>query len=578
MKLRLKFFLVSALIAIIPMTVLTSVAYHQYVHVTEDRISAIVSEQFNNLVQATSSTFSSIQRAFHMMTFYEESGSSVVSSLKRVNQSDAPLTPYQQYQESNNVHHFCQNVSYSFEDIHAVYVFDASGTLFTHINTDYMGLQTSPDITNTMWYEETRALNGSIYITAQETDLLSNTSKDVLLFARSITDYITHELIGTIVFECSPSVFHLDQSNALGDSSFITLKNTSNQVILYTNYPNKNIPSYETLIPAPMVKQIPNTTLELSLIYDHNSLSQEYKIITIYFLAFAFLCILLTLILSYIFSHSLVRPIEALTNQMLHTNTVQVTPIISNYSNRPDEIGILYRQYSSMLDTLNTYIKEQYQNKLIVLDSQMKSLEARINSHFLFNTLEAINSMAEIDGHHEISTMSLSLGRMFRYAIKTESELVTLKQELNHVLDYVAIQSIRFNNRFHLSVHIPDSLFEKRILKLILQPLVENALIHGLNYCIYGDNICVDAISIEDNICITVSDNGQGMSTQKLSKLQESLKQESTFTELGRRDKQSIGLKNIQSRIELYYGKGYGLSITSQPEKGTSIQITIPNL
>ena len=83
----------------------------------------------------------------------------------------------------------------------------------------------------------------------------------------------------------------------------------------------------------------------------------------------------------------------------------------------------------------------------------MKSLEARINSHFLFNTLESINSLAEIDENEDIATMSLALGNMFRYAIKTESELVTLEQELRHVQDYVAIQSIRFDNRFHLSVY-----------------------------------------------------------------------------------------------------------------------------
>lgn len=382
-----------------------------------------------------------------------------------------------------------------------------------------------------------------------------------------------------VVFEFSPETFHLNQSNVLGNSSFITLTNLENGDILYSNYSAENMPySANQSIGTAMRQQIPNTSLELTLIYDHDSLLRDYNKVAFYFLIFALLCISFSLILSYIFSHSLVRPIEALTDQMLHTTADQLSPVLSDYSDRRDEIGILYRQYFSLLDTLNTYIKEQYQNKLIVLDAQMKSLEARINSHFLFNTLEAINSMAELEENEEIATMSLALGRMFRYTIKTESELVTLEQELQHVQDYVAIQTIRFNNRFHLSVHVPEELYPKRVLKLILQPLIENALIHGLNFCTCGDEIRIDALLNHENIQITISDNGQGMSVSQIEEIRSTLDAEASFTELGYRTKQSIGLKNVHSRIELYYGKGYGLTISSKLNQGTSIQITLPNI
>lgn len=579
MKLRIKFFLISSLIAIIPSVALTFIAYQQYVNAIDDHISSIVAEQFQNLVQSVNGTYATIQRAFHMMTYYEESSTSVVNSLKRLNNQNLELTPYEKYQEYNNIHHFCSTVNSSFDGIFSCYVFDASGSLVTFQNTDYISHYTSYNCIAETWYQNILDANGEIYICTRDTDILSDTPHNLILFAKSVTNYKTHQPIGIIVFEFSSEIFHLDYSNALGTSGIITLSNRKNGETIYSSIDSEEdsiflLNSANTIL----TQEIPDTGLNLCLMYDHSSLLHNYNKVAISFLIFALLCIIFVLILSYIFSHSLVHPIEILSDQMLHTDTSHLEPMYSEQTTRPDEIGILYRQYYSLLDTLNTYIKDQYQNKLMVLDAQMKSLEARINSHFLFNTLEAINSMAELNENEEIATMSLALGRMFRYAIKTESELVTLEQELTHVTDYIAIQSIRFNNRFQFLLHIPQELYDKRMLKLILQPIVENALAHGLNYCTYGNEIAITGCITNNNIQITISDNGQGISEEELVQLRSSLNAETSFTNPSPENNQSIGLKNIQSRIELYYGKGYGLTIFSSLNHGTSIQITIPNL
>lgn len=208
----------------------------------------------------------------------------------------------------------------------------------------------------------------------------------------------------------------------------------------------------------------------------------------------------------------------------------------------------------------------------------MKSLEARINSHFLFNTLASISSIAEIDGSERLSTMSISLGNMFRYAIKTKSELVTIRDELNHVNDYIMIQSIRFDNAFRFTVNLPESMMSLNVLKLILQPLVENAIIHGLQNCQAGSLIEITGSLKPPFILLTVADDGQGMTGSQLDALLSSLKEEAAFTELGHRSNSGIGIKNIDSRIRLYYGDSYGLSIDSSPGHGTSITIKLPIL
>ena len=248
------------------------------------------------------------------------------------------------------------------------------------------------------------------------------------------------------------------------------------------------------------------------------------------------------------------------------------------YLNRTDEIGTLYNEYNAMVESLNAAVKQDYHNKLVNLDAQMKSLEARINSHFLFNTLESINSMAELEDNEQIATMSQALGNMFRYTLKTKSELVSVQDELNHVNDYVTIQRIRFDERFRLEVDMEDSFKQEQVLKLILQPLVENALYHGLKYCSCGDLISIIGRKEGDYLIIHVRDNGMGMDKETLKLLQERLMEEASFTELGQRNKQSIGLKNIHSRIELYYGRGYGLSITSEEGNFTDVQIKLPIL
>ena len=317
--------------------------------------------------------------------------------------------------------------------------------------------------------------------------------------------------------------------------------------------------------------------LRLTMVMDYTNLAKEFNITAVLIILICAVCITGYIIFAYIISRYMVRPVEHLSHKMSSQSghsLIQST----RYLNRTDEIGTLYNEYNAMVESLNAAVKQDYQDKLVLLDAQMKSLEARINSHFLFNTLEAINSIAELEDNETIATMSLALGNMFRYTLKTQSELVTVQDELGHVNDYVTIQRIRFDNRFHLDLDISSEYLDNKVLKLILQPLVENALYHGLNYCTTGDTITIRAYTENNCLMIDVHDNGQGMDIETLTKLQSSLMEEASFTELGHRNKQSIGLKNIHSRIELYYGKGYGLTVTSIHGEWTNIQIRLPIL
>lgn len=389
-------------------------------------------------------------------------------------------------------------------------------------------------------------------------------------------DVYTHKTLGMLVVDCNPDIFDLSTANTMPDITLLTIENTSTNDVLYTNFEEVDA-NFSEKNRKVMQHELNLEPLRLVAVIDYASLYSEYNITGRMMLALSLICVILTLFLSYFFARSITRPVEHLSRKMA-AQTGHTLALSGQYLNRTDEIGTLYNEYNAMVESLNAAVKQDYHNKLVNLDAQMKSLEARINSHFLFNTLESINSMAELEDNEQIAIMSQALGNMFRYTLKTKSELVSVQDELNHVNDYVTIQRIRFDERFRLEVDMDESFKQEQVLKLILQPLVENALYHGLKYCSCGDLISIIGRKEGDYLIMHVRDNGMGMDQETLKLLQERLMEEASFTELGQRNKQSIGLKNIHSRIELYYGRGYGLSITSEEGKYTDVQIKLPIL
>lgn len=575
MKLKKRLLLFFTAITIIPLTCMTIFAYKQYVHIINKHITTIADNQYDHLSTKVRESYKSIRQTLSFLTFYSTDENSILSTLRHLKRMDQDISDYDMYLASENIKTACQSVMYNQNYIEGIYVFTSDRSVFGHSRTSGGGISSTYDPVNDDWYQETIALNGSIYISPLDVYPMFGTDSECFFIAHLIRDVDRHfKPLGVIVLEYSPELFDLSQENALTDISQITLTNTTNQTVMYTNKEECSLDITPTKQNS-TVKFVFLTPFELSMTIDYNTLSSEYNTTLILLLALAVLCVICILLFLLQLTRSFINPIQELSDQMVQ-KPIAPADFSSGHENRKDEIGILYRQYNNMIIEINRFIKTEYQNKLILLDSQMKALEARINSHFLFNTLESINSMAELADQKQISTMALALAHMFRYAIKTESELVTIKDELNHVLDYITIQQIRCDNQFEFVQDIPEELYSQKILKLIFQPIVENSLTHGLEYGNSGDMILLSAKIEQELLLITISDNGKGIPEDHLTLLKQQLHEEASFMELGHRKKESIGLKNIQSRIELYYGKGYGLTVDSTESNGTQIGIRIP--
>ena len=223
-------------------------------------------------------------------------------------------------------------------------------------------------------------------------------------------------------------------------------------------------------------------------------------------------------------------------------------------------------------------------NSAEIFDKQteLTALQSQINPHFLYNTLESIRGQALMDDNREIAGMVEALSSFFRYSISRKGKLVTLREELANINNYMLIQCYRFNNRFSLEVLIDEEdeeAYDFLIPKLIIQPVVENAIYHGLEEKLEGGRVTIEVIVTDKTLILTISDNGSGIEGAALAKLNQWIHSPSMRVEEEGGQKQhntGIALPNIHKRIQLLFGEEYGVNVYSTVGQGTDVEITIP--
>lgn len=222
--------------------------------------------------------------------------------------------------------------------------------------------------------------------------------------------------------------------------------------------------------------------------------------------------------------------------------------------------------------------EEEKQLELIKKRIDLYTLQGQINPHFLYNTLDSIRSKALLDGQKEIASMTEILSRFFRYCISNEESLVQIREETNHVLDYYHIQKFRFEERFSMEIQAEtEEIYNCFIPRMTLQPLVENAMIHGLEKVSRKGLIVIKLIATEKKILITVSDNGVGMDLFQLDRLNGRMNQ-MLIAGSKRGAHNSIAVTNVNARIKMTFGEEYGIYYRSMVNEGTDAVVTIPRI
>lgn len=274
-------------------------------------------------------------------------------------------------------------------------------------------------------------------------------------------------------------------------------------------------------------------------------------------------CIILIFQVSDRMSGFFAKKVELLLSSMQEVEQGNLT--VQIHDECPDEMGRLTNSFQRMIDELNRLVVEDYQNKITLKETQLMALQAQINPHFLYNCLSLINSRALINRQTEISQMAQLLSTFYRTTLNKGKSETSLANEIRNVKSYVDIQLLLNDNAFDVAYQIDDQLPSQEVPNLLLQPLVENAIMHGIlpNQEKRRGKLFLSVTRVDDRILFTIMDNGLGIEAEKIPLL--------TQTQSG-----GYGLKNVHERIQLTYGEAYGLSINSILNESTMITFAIP--
>lgn len=348
------------------------------------------------------------------------------------------------------------------------------------------------------------------------------------------------------------------------------------QQLIYSNLKSENIE---------LIASLPDGThVEENVIYSIETLNgSHWRVVGVSFvqelitdslwelgriIIFVGLLILIVMaVISFILSKVVSRPIRTFAEEMeqFEQNTADFTyePV-----GGVREVRILSESFGHMVKKLQDLmgtIKDEQQN---LRKTELRALQAQINPHFLYNTLDSISWMTERGKKDEVVEMVNALATLFRISISKGHELIPIRNEIQHAESYLQIQSYRYKNQFSYEFNVEEDCLDYLCNKITLQPIIENAIYHGINGLVDGGRITITVKSQDDNIVMTVEDNGNGMTDEQIE----------TIMNKDRSDKTGIGIKNVNDRLKIYFGNEYGITIHSELDEGTKVIILMPKI
>jgi len=309
------------------------------------------------------------------------------------------------------------------------------------------------------------------------------------------------------------------------------------------------------------------------LVVDQSKFHSEVRYHTINTLVIGILLCILTSLVIFAITSMLSRSLEKVTIAMKNAEYGNLSTSINENDIFPIELKIIAKAFNSMMERMIILIEQINIASSNQRDAEIKALEAQINPHFLYNILDNINWMAVENEQYEISKMIVALAKMLRYSINQSNKMVTLEEDISWVEQYISFQQIRFKNNFKYTITIDPSLLKNKIYKLMLQPFIENAIIHGFKN--RDENLLQISIWSEKSLFIQILDNGNGIEPELLKKIKVLGEKNSNEEEKSKIDEYHIGLTNAIGRMKMYYGNNVCFRIESQKNMGTKVSIII---
>lgn len=570
MKLRRKILLAIILLVFIPVILMGSISYYSFSRAMENKSNTFY---WVSLLE----TDRKLKFALNEVTTVSNSAIAQPLIQQLVKQPNFAVT-YEQKQDINNLINHPMITSFG------LYSKDKLQYQFN----EAMSLQ---ELKQQSWYGAMETAEGRPVWVGPGENGSAASGKPVLIQARLIKDYYSLEDIGALVIYVKPDILDQvfwdavtlkqgdillvnKQGNIVFDKSgsyigertefpFLTQEEPEGKGYYTTKYQGE--PSLITYLPSH------NKDWYLVAITPSKLIASESNSIR----NIAIVLVLVSLISAFLFDRffvrRLVRSIIGAVNGMKRVQQGIFVPITSSVRSE-DETDLLVDGFNRMSTQISELIEQVETEQARKKEFELQALVAQINPHFIYNSLESINSLAVLQGNKEISKMVVSLGKLLRISISENQQLITLAMEMEHVRHYLDIQKFRFEEQFDYQIEIPESLKHYLTQKLIVQPIVENALYHAIEPMKEKGLISITAKEDDRDIMIDVTDNGPGFSLDRLMNLWSKDEGNKNYRGTG------VGLRNVHERLRIRFGSRYGILICSCPGHGSTIRIRIPKL
>lgn len=486
--------------------------------------------------------------------------------------------------ETDYIRSVLENVANSHREVAGIFIATKEDL---YVSTGMSRISRDP-FQNERWYREASENPEEIQLISVVTgrNIVTNRSysiDDVFSLAKAVQDPETGEVLGVILLDIRHDIIQSSINGVtIGEKGFVFVMDQEDNIV-YT--PVNGIvyrvnPKWVKAM-EPMSVQIqggsyqirselsPYTGWRTVGVFSMDEVMSSVNTIVYILFTCVIISLVLVVIVSFKFSRTLTNPIFKLKRLMKQAESGDLT-VRFNFQHN-DEIGELGQSFNHMIARIDQLIQMVYVEQENKRTAEMKSLQEQIKPHFLYNTLDTISWMARDYDAEDIVRLVDALTNMFRIGLSHGKDIITVKEEITHVSNYLYIQKIRYKDKLNYVIHVDESLYAIEVPKLILQPLVKNAIYHGVKAKRGGGTITITGVPEGENLVFTVQDDGAGMLQEKVEELNRRMSERSVLDE-----KKSFGLFYIQERIQLCYGKGYGVHVESTLGEGTRVTITLP--
>lgn len=559
-------------VSILPVIIIFLFTLHNNSRFYQTQISEMGNHEVQNKVAEVNRVTEHLQELLTALIFSTYDDMSCILEISAQETQGENLTAYERLLNARKFEYVSDNLIGTDQYVDGVYLFNESGYTYSFVKNKELGME--KDYYHSKWYQEILASRDFEMVQLYKNEVFP---KGTIIMGRvfpsangkSVLVVVCNESVLRQISE-DGQMFIIDENgNTLyGEREELSEKEKKeicarkNGILSQKNGDDTYVFGTLKINNWKIVEKISFNDFEL--LYQKN---------TIYLFMLLVIIITLVSLLVFYLDRKFLKPLTTL-SEIMQYSAEEEFKLPQRDCLREDEIGTLYRGYEKMMKEIHMLIQEKYVSEIKYLNSKLQSLMSQINAHFIFNTLENISSIAYLEENVQIATMSKSLGDMLRYSIDYEKDEEKLKTEILHIEQYIKIQEIRFGNHIFLEKKIEKGLEETKVLKFMLQPIVENSIEHGLAGIDLPWIIRLSAYKDRGGVTVTVCDNGIGMSEAVVENVRKKIH---AYDELSSDSRYvSIGLSNIHKRIQLLYHDPYGLDIENAEGRGVKILIHLP--